>query len=306
MKLKFDVFGKTQPDPFIFEDGDKLYLYASGVGDAKGVEVYSANDLFGIWHYEGLAVADTPKQRQYWAPSVIKHEGKYYMYVSFMEGKNFQFMHVLTADSPLGPFGNPVRLYDRFSIDSHAVRTDEGLFLWYAENNTASERIGTRVYVDKLLDPVTPAGICREVLVPTVDQEIFTPLWREDNKWHTLEGPFWFREGDWQYVMYSGGCYQDDTYHIGYAAAKTDEQDLTRIDFIKHTKNGVFDPVMIKNAWEEGTGHHSVIKYRGEYYAVYHARDYGLQHLREARTARVCKLHVADGIITAEPHEDRV
>ena len=306
MKLKFDVFGKTQPDPFIFEDGDKLYLYASGVGDAKGVEVYSANDLFGIWHYEGLAVADTPKQRQYWAPSVIKHEGKYYMYVSFMEGKNFQFMHVLTADSPLGPFGNPVRLYDRFSIDSHAVRTDEGLFLWYAENNTASERIGTRVYVDKLLDPVTPAGICREVLVPTVDQEIFTPLWREDNKWHTLEGPFWFREGDWQYVMYSGGCYQDDTYHIGYAAAKTDEQDLTRIDFIKHTKNGVFDPVMIKNAWEEGTGHHSVIKYRGEYYAVYHARDYDLQHLREARTARVCKLHVADGIITAEPHEDRV
>ena len=189
MKLKFDVFGKTQPDPFIFEDGDKLYLYASGVGDAKGVEVYSANDLFGIWHYEGLAVADTPKQRQYWAPSVIKHEGKYYMYVSFMEGKNFQFMHVLTADSPLGPFGNPVRLYDRFSIDSHAVRTDEGLFLWYAENNTASERIGTRVYVDKLLDPVTPAGICREVLVPTMDQEIFTPLWREDNKWHTLEGP---------------------------------------------------------------------------------------------------------------------
>lgn len=306
MKLKFDKFGKTQPDPFIFEDGDKLYLYVSGVGDAKGVEVYSANDLFGIWHFEGLAVADTPEQRQYWAPSVFKHEGRYYMYVSFIEGKNFQFMHVLSADSPLGPFKDPVRLYDRFSIDSHAVKTDEGLFLWYAENNTAPERIGTRVYVDKLLDPVTPANICREVLVPTFDEEIFTPLYRADNKWHTLEGAFWFREGDWQYVMYSGGCYQDDTYHIGYAAAKTDEQDLTKIDFVKHTKDGAFDPVLIKNAWEEGTGHHSVIKYKGEYYAIYHARDYGLRHLPEARTARVCKLHVTDGTITAEPYPDRV
>ncbi len=306
MKLKFDKFGKTQPDPFIFEDGDKLYLYVSGVGDAKGVEVYSSGDLFGIWHYEGLAVENSTERRHYWAPSVLKHEGKYYMYVSFVEGNNFEFMHVLSADSPLGPFENPVRLYDRFSIDSHAVRTDEGLFLWYAENNTKPERIGTRVYVDKLLDPVTPANICREVIVPTVDEEIFTPLWREDNHWHTIEGAFWFREGDWQYVMYSGGCYQDDTYHIGYAAAKTDEQDLTKINFIKHTKDGAFDPVLIKNDWEEGTGHHSVIKYKGEYYAIYHARDYGLEHLREARTARICKLHVKDGIVTAETYPDRI
>lgn len=306
MKLKFNVFGKTQPDPFIFEDGDKLYLYASGVGDAKGVEVYSSDDLFGIWRYEGLAVENGNGRRHYWAPSVIKHEGKYYMYVSFWEGDNFEFMHVLTADSPLGPFGNAVRLYDRFSIDSHAVKTDEGLFLWYAENNTKPERIGTRVFVDKLIDPVTPANICREMIVPTMDQEIFTKLWREDNNWHTIEGPFWFREGDWQYVMYSGGCYQDDTYHIGYAAAKTNEQDLTKIDFVKHTKDGAFDPVIIKNEWEEGTGHHSVIKYKGEYYAIYHARDYDLQHLMEARTARICKLHVADGIITAEPYERHI
>ena len=306
MKLKFDVFGKTQPDPFIFEDGDKLYLYVSGVGNAKGVEVYSSNDLFGIWHYEGLAVQNSAERRHYWAPSVIKHEGKYYMYVSFIEGNNFEFMHVLSSDSPTGPFENAVRLYDRFSIDSHAVKTDDGLFLWYAENNTEPERIGTRVFVDKLIDPVTPANICREMIVPTMNEEIFTKLWREDNNWHTIEGAFWFREGDWQYVMYSGGCYQDDTYHIGYAAAKTSEQDLTKIDFIKHTKDGAFDPVMIKNAWEEGTGHHSVIKYKGEYYAIYHARDYDLQHLPEARTARICKLHVKDGIITAETYPDHI
>ena len=306
MKMKFDVFGKTQPDPFIFEDGDKLYLYVSGIaGDAGGVEAYSSDDLFGIWHYEGR-VAHVDNCRHYWAPSVIKHEGKYYMYVSFIEDNNFEFMHVLSSDSPLGPFENPVRLYDRFSIDSHAVKTDEGLFLWYAENNTEPERIGTRVFIDKLIDPVTPANICREMVVPTMDEEIFHRLWRVDRNWHSIEGPFWFREGDWQYVMYSGGAYEDETYHIGYAAAKTDEQDLTKIDFVKHTKDGRFDPVLMSNDWEEAPGHHSVIKYKGEYYALYHARDYGLQHLREARTARICKLHVADGVITAEPYERHI
>ena len=53
---------------------------------------------------------------------------------------------------------------------------------------------------------------------------------------------------------------------------------------------------LIKNDVEEGTGHHSVIKHKGEYYAIYHARTYGEKY----RTARVCKLIVKDGLITAE------
>ena len=109
--------------------------------------------------------------------------------------------------------------------------------------------------------------------------------------------------------MYSGGCYENESYHIGYAAARSDENDLTRVDFTKHTNNGTFDPVMIKNDFEEGSGHHSVIKYNGEYYAIYHARDYrGENHgeSAEARTARVCKLHVRDGLITAERYSDHI
>ena len=126
--------------------------------------------------------------------------------------------------------------------------------------------------------------------------------------WHTIEGAFWFQEGDWQYVMYSGGCYENDSYHIGYAAAKTTEPDLKKVDLLKHTDGGKFDPVLIKNGFEEGTGHHSVIKYKGEYYAIYHARDIGALDggYSEQRTARVCKLHVKDGIITAERYPDRV
>ena len=308
MKLRFNVEGKCQADPFIFEDGGKFYLYVTA-GD--GLEVYSADDIFGEWKYEGI-VGSVEGWYGYWAPSVIKYEGKYYAYVSCVSKEDpskFEHMHVLSADSPLGPFGNPKMLYDRFSIDSHAVATEEGLFLWYAENSRVGERIGTRVFVDKMLDPYTPANICKEVIVPTFDEEIFTPSYRKDNPWHTIEGPFWFKEGDWQYVMYSGGCFEDDTYHVGYASAKTDEADLTKIDFVKKTNDGKFAPVLIKNEYEEGTGHHSVIKHKGQYYAVYHARDYANKTAEgyvEARTARICKLHVKDGVITAERYEDKI
>lgn len=72
------------------------------------------------------------------------------MYVS-CDGENmFEFMHVLSSDKPLGPFGDAKRLYDRFSIDAHAVVTDGGLFLWYSEDNRNTDRIGTRIYVDRI------------------------------------------------------------------------------------------------------------------------------------------------------------
>ncbi len=306
MKLKFDVTGKHQPDPFIFEDEGKLYLYVTA---RNGVEAYSADNLFGVWHYKGI-VASFAGRCEYWAPSVIKYGGLYYIYVSCSTDNEFEYMHAAVSSSPLGPFTNEKCLYKRFSIDSHVVETSEGLFLWYAEDNTDCDRIGTRIFIDKLIDPMTPANTPREVIVPTMDEEIFKRNRFGDGRdWHTIEGAFWFREGDWQYLMYSGGCYDNESYHIGYAAARSDENDLTKVNFVKHTADGLFDPVLIKNDFEEGTGHHSVIKYKGQYYAIYHGRDPisgKREDFAEARTARVCKLHVCDGIITAERYADHL
>ena len=65
----------------------------------------------------------------------------------------------------------------------------------------------------------------------------------------------------------------------------------------------------IKNDFEEGTGHNSVIKYKGQYYAIYHGRDIGERKegpFVEQRTARICKLTVKDGIITTERFENKV
>ncbi len=306
MKLKFDVEGRNQPDPFIFEDKGKYYLYTTGW---NGVDLYTADDPFDIWHYEGLA-ASWEGCTNYWAPSVIKYQGKYYIYVSCECGPHInQFMHVGCADSPMGPFESKKMLYDFFSIDSHMTETEDGLYLWHCQNRLDRDRPGTRVFVEKYLDPWTPSGDVKEVILPTLEEEKKYPYRIDQRNWHIIEGPFWFQEGDWQYVMYSGSAFARDTYHIGYVAARTDEPDQTRIDYIKHTKDGSFDPVLIKNDFEEGNGHHSVLKYKGEYYAIYHARDYkpatASEHYEEARTARICRLHVKDGIITATAYPDK-
>ncbi len=309
MKLNFgENRVRSQPDPFIFEDGGRFYLYVTA---GTGVEAYSADTPLGLWNFEGV-VASVPDGHAYWAPCIIKIGDTYWLYFSCDTPGTFENLHVMQAKAPLGPFGSPVRLFDRFSIDAHVVETPAGLFLWYAEDNRQAEngRIGTRVYVDRLLDPVTPARCPKEAVIPTFDEEIFRRNRFGDGRdWHTIEGAFWFREGDWQYVMYSGACYENDTYHIGYAAAKSREDDLTKVDFVKHTKDGAFDPVMIKNGFEEGVGHHSVLKWRGEYYAVYHGRDLrpgNDAETAERRTARICRLHVKDGIITAERYEDHL
>ena len=305
MKLKFDTDRHSQPDPFIFEDEGLFYIYAT---NGEGVDVYVSDDIFGEWKYRGLATS-FEKGFGFWAPSVIKIDGKYYMYVSFAQEGKYQYMHVSSSDSPLGPFKNEKCLYEHFSIDSHIVQTDKGLFLWYAKDNLESDRKGTRVFIDRMIDPYTPEYDPKEVIVPDFDEEKYTPHCKPGRDWYTIEGPFWFKDGEWQYLMYSAGCFQDDTYHIGYAVAKSDETDLKKVDFVKVKDGDKFSPLIIKNSFEEGTGHHSVIKYNGEYYAIYHGRD--LKPCKdegyvERRTARICKLSVKDGVISAQRFEDHI
>ena len=107
--------------------------------------------------------------------------------------------------------------------------------------------------------------------------------------------------------MYSGNCYLQPTYYIGYARAKTNETDLTKIKFEKVPDDHTYAPVIRTNDWEEGTGHHSVIKKDGVWYAVYHARnveDDGFEGDR--RNARICRLEVKDGTITAHRYPDHI
>ena len=302
-----------QADPFILKSGGRYYIYTTG---HDGIYAYHSDNLFNGWMYAGK-VFTIPDLKAFWAPSVIELEGKFYMYNSVEiyndtpdKGGHRGAMFVSEADNPLGPFTNPTQLLHPFSIDSHVVQNESGLYIFYSSNRFEGERIGTCIYVDRLINPRKAQGKPVLVLEPTLDEDIYRrDRYKKGQHWHTLEGAFYFKEGDWQYVMYSGNCFEQPTYYVGYARAKTDELDLTKIKFEKYPDDNTYHPVLSANDFEEGTGHHSMIKEDGQWYAVYHARDYedGLNaNAFDSRNARICKLNVNDGIITAERYRDRI
>ncbi len=302
-----------QADPYIFKSGGKYYIYTTG---HDGIYAYQSDSLFDGWEFYGR-VMTVEGHEDFWAPSVIELDGKFYMYCSFEfygdepdKGGHRQTMFVTTSDSPLGPFENPKQILHPFSIDSHIVKNEAGLFLFYSTNRFEGERIGTYIAVDRMLDPFTPEGKQQAVIVPTLDEDIFMRnRYKKGEHWHTIEGAFYFREGDWHYLMYSGNCYEQPTYYIGYARAKTDETDLTKIKFEKYPDENTYSPVLCANDFEEGTGHHSMIKENGQWYAIYHARDYSNNtgaSAFDARNARICKLNVKNGIITAERYKEHI
>lgn len=300
-----------QADPFIFESNGKFYIYTTG---DDGIYAYYADDLFGEWKFHGK-VFTYPEVEDFWAPSVIELDGTYYMYCSFEfygdtpdKGGHRQTMHVSKSNNPLGPFTDAKQLLHPFSIDSHVVKNDNGLFIFYSTNRFDGERPGTYIVVDRLITPEKAEGNPQTLIVPTLDEDVYMrDRYEKGVNWHTIEGAFYFKEGDWHYLMYSGNCYQQPTYYIGYARAKTDETDLTKIKFEKYPDDNTYSPVMAKNEFEEGTGHHSMIKYKGEWYAVYHARDIEDDGLKgDRRNARICKIKVNDGILIAERYRDKV
>lgn len=302
-----------QADPFILKSNGRYYIYTTG---HDGIYAYQSDNLFDGWEYYGM-VMTIPDHEAFWAPSVIELDGKYYMYNSIEiyndtpdQGGHRGAMFVSEADNPLGPFTNATQLLHPFSIDSHVVKNESGLFIFYSTNSFEGDRIGTYIAVDRLIDPYHAEGKPVAVVQPTLDEDIYRrDRYKKGQHWHTIEGAFYFKEGDWQYVMYSGNCFEQPTYYIGYARAKTDETDLTKIKFEKYPNDHTYHPVLSANKFEEGTGHHSMIKEDGQWYAVYHARDYedGLNaNAFDARNARICKLNVKDGIITSERYEEKV
>ena len=299
----------SQPDPYILEANGKFYIYATG---SDGVQVYRSDDLFGGYEYVGIACSVEGK-KEYWAPSVIEIDGKFYMYVSFVPEQSTdahdEAMHVLIADKPEGPFTQAKQILQPFSIDSHIVKNDAGLFLFYSVNDYESAMGGTYIVVDRMLDPFTPEGKPVSVIRPSLKEELRQKArFHPDRDWYTVEGAFYIRKGDWHYVLYSGNCFENEYYFVGYAYAHTSENDLTKIKFKKYPSDDVYRPLLSKNEFEEGTGHNSVIEHDGDFYAVYHARDWKekTEGYTERRTARICKLNVHEEVITAERYEDKV
>lgn len=294
MKLKING-GLNQADPYVIEHEGNYYLYATGL---NGVQLYVSSDK-ETFNYSGI-VFKKDGQHEYWAPAVIKIGNYFYMYVSYMpnttDDPHEQHIVVAKSTTPLGPFEYLNDLTPPFSIDPHVVISGNELFMFYSINDYDAPRAGTLIVVDKMKSPTEMFGAPRVVVRPTLDEEIFMHnRFKKGQHWHTLEGAFYFRKGNYHYLMYSGNCYENEKYYIGYAVCKSGENDLTRLNFVKYPNENTYCPLISKNEVEEGTGHNSLLEKDGRYFVFYHGRDYTDT---ENRTARIAEIKVDKKILS--------
>ena len=288
-----DLAPLAQADPYMLKGNDgRFYLYAT-----KG-QVYSSDALFGEWKYEGIRL-NMPGQKVCWAPSVIEIDGTYYMYYSSMdescEEEHGQAMRVAVSDSPLGPFEYKKTLLPPFAIDAHVVSVPSGMYMFYCNNDYEAERAGTRILCDRMTDPFTMEGTPACVVPPTLDEEIYMrDPFGKGQHWHTVEGAFYFFHEEIHFLMYSGACYQNPTYFVGYCTAEGPEDaDLCKLQWEKYPDSHTYAPLLAKNDFIEGTGHNSVIFDRGKCYIVYHGRDHGdIEMEEDTRSARIDEMKI--------------
>lgn len=292
-RLPGDAAPLCQPDPYIIRGNDgRYYMYAT-----EG-QIYSSDMLLGDWKYEGIRL-HMPDQKICWAPSVLEIDGKYYMYYCSVdvdcEDEHGHQIRVAVSEKPEGPFEYEETLLPPFSIDAHTVQTPSGLYMFYCNNDYEAERAGTKIMCDKMVSPYAMEGNPVCAVPPTLDEEIYMrDRFQPGQHWHTVEGAFYFYHEGIHYLMYSGACYQNPTYFIGYCIARGPQDiDLRQLDWEKYPDNDTYSPLLKKNEFAEGTGHNSVIFDEGKCYIVYHGRDYGdVEKEEDTRSARIDEMTI--------------
>ena len=264
-------------DPFVLRVDDEYFAYGTGsTPEGRVFEVLHSTDLVQ-WRSVGGALeplAD-PTATTYWAPEVLAHDGRYFMYYSVGEEDRHHVLRVAVADQPAGPFRDcdvALTPHEQFAIDAHPFRDVDGaLYLFYARDVLEGERVGTSLAVDRLVDPTTLEGQPQTVLSATGDWQLFRAertMYGQVYDWYTLEGPFVRRHGDRYYCFYSGGAWEEDNYGVSYGVA---EHPLG-----PWTEPASDGPTILKSIDGRviGPGHNSVVTGPDDVdYVVYHAWD---------------------------------
>lgn len=120
------VLGGDYPDPSVVRVGTDYYLTHSSFDYYPGLLVWHSKDLV---HWERLSHALNEYVGSVWAPDLIYHQGKFYIYFP-AGGTNW----VVVADSPEGPWSEPIDLQLSGFIDpGHVVDADGQRYLYLSK-----------------------------------------------------------------------------------------------------------------------------------------------------------------------------
>ena len=190
------IFAGDHPDPAILKDGDTYYVTFSSFEAYPGLLIYRSTDLV---NWEPIAPALHIYIGSVWAPDLIKHGDRFYLYIP-ARTSDYKSTYVIWADNIEGPWSDPIDLLLPDHIDpGHIVGEDGKRYLFLSSGDMvqlADDGLSTVGEVHHVYDP------WRYPL--DWDVECFCP-----------EGPKMLRKGDWFYMLTAvGGTAGPPTSHM--------------------------------------------------------------------------------------------
>lgn len=196
------VYPHNFPDPFIVQDGDTFYAYATQNGP-KGFQVLESKNLVD---WKPLPPVGKPSwsSANLWAPELYKYNGRWYFFFTAKNPKtNKRDLAVSVGDSPLGPFKDLATLVtgvsensgtdDNGAIDGNVYFDGDQPYLLYIK-----EAPSRAIKIVALASDMTKTvGEARVLLHPTLpdDQGILDAptLIKHDGKYWLFFSCGWFQ-----------------------------------------------------------------------------------------------------------------
>ncbi len=247
----------ADPAPMVYND--KVYLYTSHDEDGStwftmnDWRLYTTSDMVN-WTDHGAVLSYKDfswGQINAWAPQCIERNGKFYMYVPITGRSNNNSIGVAVADSPYGPFidplGKPLISNTVADIDPTVFVDNDGqaYLLWgnpechYAKLN--EDMISLQGEVNKFPNTV----------------EAFGKRKGDDPKRPTTyeEGPWLYKRNNLYYLLFAAGPLPE---HIGYSTGPGP------------TGPWKYQGVLMPTEGTSFTNHPAIIDFRGKTYFFYH------------------------------------
>lgn len=249
------VLAGDHPDPSVLKDGDDYYLTLSSFDAYPGLPLWHSRDLVN-WQPIGHAI--TRNVGSIWAPDIVKHRGRYYIYFPARRGGTegaTRSNYVVWADDIRGPWSEPIELgLGKYIDPGHAVGEDGKRYLFLSGGD----------YVQLSDDGLRVAGAPKHVY----------DGWRYPESWdvegYAQEGPKIHKRGDWYYMTTAVG---------GTAGPPTGHMVITARSKSIHGpwQNSPFNPIVRTASRDEpwwSRGHATVVEGTdGRWWMVYHGYE---------------------------------
>ena len=264
------------PDPAVLRAPDGFYYAYATQGQGANIQVARSRDL-RRWERPGDALPVKPawaaRTQDFWAPHVVAHDGRYYLYYSarpdaaLSDKARGLCLAVATAARPQGPFtdsGRPLRCGEGFvNIDPMAFddpATGRRLLYWGSGFGAIKVRelAADRVSFAAGSTPIDLVG-------PLPDES-------SRNYRRLVEGAWMVRRDGWYYLFFSGDncCGPKANYAVMVARSRNATGPFTVRDDAG-APGGVI--LAARGRWL-APGHNAVIADgRGRDWIVYHAVD---------------------------------